>query len=657
MSYHQIIYTILFAAAMLFFCYSCIKRFGLLALGKKENRFRNLSLRLWYTFFYVFGQKRVLEKPYGSNHFIIFWSFMLLLLANGEFLVKGLIPVLSLDSLPVAIQSPLFMLFDIVSLFALVSVFIAAVRRFIKPPFPGALTFEAFIILGMIGTLMTAYFSMHGAYIAAGREIVAASMPVSSIFASLFYQNMTPTALEPYIAFWWWVHALVLLVFLNYLPYSKHMHILTSIPNIFFRRKEKPNAMPREVFEKNAVYGAGDVSGFSWKDLLDAYSCTECGRCQMVCPAGITGKPLNPRLVIHDMKVNLLKNGPLMQKGKSPVMPLIGDAGEGSISEDSIWSCTTCGACMEVCPVFIEQMPKLIHMRRHLVEMKASFPPELLNLFENIEQRSNPWGVAPGDRTKWYSMLQVKPFDKDTEYLFYVGCAGALDTGSKQVSVAMAMILDAAGVSWGVLGKDELCCGDSLRRLGNEFAFETLAKNNVKLLKDKGVKKIITTCPHCFSTLFNDYKDFGLEAEVIHHTVLLDELLKSGALKLSKPLDLGKTVYHDACYLGRHNGIYKEPRDVIHQVTGKSPVEMTRNHSRSFCCGAGGGRMWMEESLGSRINIERVEEALEKQPDTICAACPYCTTMLIDGLKDKKSEHVQVKNIAEIVAEALFLKK
>lgn len=308
---------------------------------------------------------------------------------------------------------------------------------------------------------------------------------------------------------------------------------------------------------------------------------------------------------------------------------------------------------MEVCPVFIEQMPKILQIRRNLVEMKADFPEELLNLFENMEQRSNPWGIAPSDRTKWCSLLDVKPFDESCEYLFYVGCAGAFDSRNKQIALAMAMILDAAGVSWGLLGKEELCCGDSARRLGNEYLFDQMAQANVDLWQRKGVKKIITMCPHCFSTLKNDYQHYGFNGEVISHSEFIADLLSTDTLKLSGNVDFGTVTFHDSCYLGRHNDIYEQPRSIINVITGKNPVEMKRNRSESFCCGAGGGRMWMEEHLGTRINLERVREALDEEPDTVCVACPYCMTMFEDGLKDEHREMVKVRDIAEIVAQAL----
>ena len=646
-----VIFTVLLLAAMLIFLWSCILRFGLVTIGRPENRFDNPVARLRDTFIYAFAQKRVLQKPFGLNHFILFWSFMVLFLANAEFILKGLFPAVSFKVLPLAISNPVYFFFDLFSLLALICVIVAGVRRAIAPPYPGAITLDAYIILSLIACLMIAYFNLHGAEMAIGEE--TSTMPVSSAVGAIFYSGITPEKAHPVIEFWWWLHACIFLFFLNYLPYSKHMHILSSIPSCYFRRFGKANTLPLEAFVKGNKFGVETLADFTWKDLFDSYSCTECGRCQMACPASITGKPLNPRQVIHDLKINLLANGPSIKAGGKIQLPLIGDGGEGSISHDQIWSCTSCGACMEVCPVFIEQMPKILQLRRYLVEMKSQFPEELLNLFENMEQRSNPWGIAPTERTKWCSQIDVKAFDNTTEYLLYVGCAGAFDSRNKQVSVALASILDAAGISYGILGRDEMCCGDSLRRLGNEFVFDMMAKNNVKLFMEKGVKKIITMCPHCFSTLKNDYRQYGLNAEVIHHSDFIDELIAVGRLKLKRSVEMGKVVFHDSCYLGRHNDIYDSPRRVITRATGKKPDEMKRSRETSFCCGAGGGRMWMEEHLGTRINLDRVTEALSLNPDTLCVTCPYCMTMFNDGLKDKSAEKVAVRDIAELVGEAI----
>ncbi len=650
------IFTPLLLISMASFAWGCWKRFSLISLGRSEDRFDNIGTRFGDMLLYAFGQKRVVAKPFGINHFIIFWSFIILLVANTEFLLHGVFPSVSLTNLPDGILMPLLLLLDIVSLLALAAVAAAAVRRLVVPPYPEARTMEAFFILFLIATLMLAYFGINAAKISTmqegGRVLARVWMPVSSVFA-----GMVPVAAGAYVyGFSWWAHALALLAFMCYLPNSKHMHILTAIPNCFFQRLGKPNTQPREEFTVGNTFGVDRVDHYSWKDLLDSFSCTECGRCQNVCPASITGKPLNPRAVIHNIKVNLLENGAALKKGGAPQTPLIGESGEGSVSEESIWACTTCGACMEACPVFIEQMPKIIQLRRHLVESEAKFPEELLNLFENMEGRSNPWGIAPTERTKWCSQLDVKPFDKDkTEYLFYVGCAGSFDSRNKHVSVAMSQLLDRAGISWGILGKDEKCCGESVRRLGNEYVFDKMARENVAMFIERGVKKVITQCPHCFTILKNDYRQFGLELEVIHHSELLRNLVQDGRLVLDKTTQyMGATVFHDSCYLGRHNDVYDAPREVVRAATGQAPAEMGRNRNNAFCCGAGGGRMWMEEQVGERINLTRVKEALEQKPETICVACPYCMTMFEDGLKDVKAGSVKVRDVAEVLAEALL---
>jgi Fe-S oxidoreductase/nitrate reductase gamma subunit len=651
------IFIAVFVAAIALFGWSCFRRFRLVTLGKAENRFNSVGKRIWNMLFYAFGQRRVVSRRFGLNHFVLFWCFIILLIANTEFLLNGLFPdYISLSRLPDGAYYTLAFIFDVVSALALLAVCIAIIRRVAFPP-PNieARSRDAFVILTLIAILMIAFFGLHASEIAQGIEEAAQYMPVSNFAASAFMSGASTGSLIWLAHFFWWLHAVVLLLFLNYLPYSKHMHILTAIPNCFFKSLEKVNTQPREEFIKGSTFGVGQVDQFSWKGLFDSYSCTECGRCSDSCPATFTGKPLNPRLVIHDIKVNLLKNGPLLAKKKEAALPLIGNSEEGTVSEEAIWECTTCGACMEVCPVFIEHVPRIVDMRRNLVEMKAKFPQELLNFFENIEARSNPWGIAPEKRIAWAAETSVRHFEADkTEYLFFVGCAGAFDARNRRITLAVAKILDAAGISWGILGKDEMCCGDSLRRLGNEFVFDRMARENIKLFEDRGIKKIITLCPHCYSTLKNDYRQYGVELEVMHHTELIGNLIEQGSLELNGSGDLGNMVLHDSCYLGRYNMIYEPQRKAIAAVTGQLPIEMERHHAGSFCCGAGGGRMWMEESIGKRIHVARTEEALKEDPKTICTCCPYCMTMFEDGLKDKEAEdRVQVLDLAEVVAGAL----
>jgi Fe-S oxidoreductase/nitrate reductase gamma subunit len=647
------VFLMVFIAAFLFFGWSAYRRFKLVRIGRPDNRFNAIHKRIWNMLFYAFGQRRVVSKSFGFNHFMLFWAFMILLLANLEFLLNGLAPeVISYSRLPDGLYFALSLIFDIVSALALLAVIIAFIRRiFFPPPHIEARSRDAFAILAMVAILMIAFFGLHASEIALGTERAASYMPISNFGAAIIPAGTSAAALGTAIDIFWWIHAIVLLAFLNYLPYSKHMHILTAIPNCFFKSLEKVRTQSKEEFAKENNYGVGQVNEFPWKGLFDSYACTECGRCSDACPATFTGKPLEPRLVIHDIKVNMLKN----YDGQEGTLSLIGGEVEGSVSEEVLWECTTCGACMEVCPVFIEHVPRIVDMRRYLVEMKAKFPEELLTFFENMEQRSNPWGMAPTERTKWAADIEVKPFEAGrTEYLFYVGCAGAFDSRNRHTTLSLASILNKSGISWGILGREELCCGESLRRLGNEYVFDQMVKANLKMFADKGIRKIITQCPHCFSTLKNDYAQYGANLEVIHHTEFIQKLLLENKLLLKNTDQLGKVLYHDSCYLGRYNSIFEAPRRVISLATGEAPTEMERNRENGFCCGGGGGRMWMEEHEGTLINVARVEEALEKEPDTICVACPYCMTMFEDGLKDKEADaKVRVLDLAEIVARAL----
>jgi len=636
--------------AIAFFLWSAYRRFRVIGLGQPENRFDSRGKRIRSMLFYPFTQLCTLSRSYlfSINHAFFFWSFLLLIAANVITLLWGLFP----GMLPGGLYPVLALIFEIAWVIALLSIIISLLRRLVfRPKYTLPMTPDAAITMSFFVVLFVGYFGFQASEIARGVIKDSSLMPVSGWLASTFMGNATETPGNVF----WWLFTGGLLGFIDYLAYTKHTHILASIPNCYFRSLEKVTTQPREDFEKSKTLGVGQIDQFRWNDLLDTFACTECGRCTDNCPATATDKPLNPRTVIHDLKYNLAINGRLLLTKKEAVLPLIGNDHEGSVAPDAIWACTTCGACMEMCPVFIEHVPKIVGMRRYLVEEKSQFPEELSKFFENVKQRSNPWGLPPPERVKWAMPLRGKPYlPGKTDYLFYVGCAGSFDTRAKQTTLAIARILDAAGISWGILGMQEKCCGDSVRRLGYEFNFDKMARENIKLFQDKKVTKIITACPHCYSTFKNDYCQYGAEFEVMHYSELVSNLIKEGKLPLKQNADLGKVVFHDSCYLGRYNGIYQAPREVLAAVSGQAPAEIAHNHEKGFCCGAGGGRMWMEENLGTRINTKRVEEALQEDPKTICACCPYCITMLEDGLKEKKAENnIKVLDLAEIVAGAL----
>jgi len=665
-SLESLLFAVLLVCGLGFFLRNVFRLFAMVCLGKAENRFDHLCSRFKGMVLYAFLQLRVVSEKFGINHFLLFWGFIVLLLVNAQFFIAGVFPLFSFSFLGTIPYGILLFMADIMSLLVLACVVVAVIRKvFFRPPHIEA-TLDAFFILFMVASLMLAYFGLHACEIKLGEVTMISWMPVSHALANLF--TTTPPETTHLLArIFWWIHALVLLFFVNYLPYSKHLHILTAIPNCFFRSFSFVTTVPRLVFKRGLTFGTSKVVQFSWKDLFDFLSCTECGRCQAACPAHNTDKPLNPREVIHQGKMNLLANGrPILSSRPADTLapapadasmsvPLI-NGSEESVATDAIWACTTCGACMAKCPVFIEHVPKLIEMRRHLVMEKAQFTEELTAFFENSEQRFNPWGIAPTDRAKWAQDLDITLLadGKKVEYLFYVGCAGAFDSRNRQVTTALTRILNAANISWGILGTEEKCCGDSLRRLGNEYVFDKLAQDNIQIFKKYGIKKIITYCPHCFSTLKNDYKQFGADFEVIHHSQFIYNLIQQGKISLKGSMD-GKTVIHDSCYLGRYNDIYSEPREIIKSASnGTAPLEMKRCGQESFCCGAGGGRMWMEELIGKRIYLERTQEALGMNPSTIAVSCPYCMTMFEDGVKDEKAQDtVKVKDISEIVAEAL----
>jgi Fe-S oxidoreductase len=447
-----------------------------------------------------------------------------------------------------------------------------------------------------------------------------------------------------------WIHMLLVLGFSVYIPGSKHLHIIAAGPNTFLKTLSREKGMRKINFEDESVtqYGTAKSTDMSWKDVLDYYSCTECGRCQDLCPAHNTGKPLSPKMLILDLKENMYRHKDKILAAKTDeVGPLI----DSHVTEDVIWACTSCRACEVACPVFIEHTDKIYDIRRNLVMMESKFPAEVQTVFKNMETNATPWAFSAADRANWAEGLSVKSMAEDSavDVLLWVGCAGSYDDRNKKVLRSFVSLLKKAGIKFSILGQEEQCTGDPARRIGNEYLFQTLAQANVETLNRYAVKRIVTACPHCFNTLKNEYKDFGGTFEVFHHSQFLARLISEGKLKPTKSVDETIT-FHDSCYLGRWNNIYEQPRAILEALPSARLVEMKQNHDQSMCCGAGGGRMWMEETIGKRINVTRTEQALATKAGIVAASCPFCMTMLTDGMKSKEmQDKVKVMDIAELM--------
>ena len=646
----------------------------------QQSPLSDLVDRIGAVIYLAFFQRRVVRETFGWNHVIIFWSFMIITVGHIEFIVRGVYPPFSMSFVGPTLYHIILAGEDFMAFLVLFAIALALFRRIvIRPNYIHYTSKEGFIVLSLIGMVMITYFGAMGFGIVAKEPSVlshADHIYVSSQVA-LIFDGVDPKVAYVISESFWWAHAVILLGFLNFIPHSKHIHLLGAIPNIFFHKREKHKAaLTRLNFEdENAErFGVGLVADFTWKALLDTYACTECGRCDKYCPARRTGKALEPQQLMHDIRKNLYINGDELLKSRGqfevgpaaadwePSLSLIAeteaDRKAGQTSQEVLWGCTNCGACVQACPVLIDHVDAIMDMRRYLTLTEGAVSPELSNTMSNIERNYNPWGIGADKRGDWVESLGLKVWEQSQdseqyEYLFWVGCAGSFDNASQKTTKALSEILTAANISYAVLGKNEKCTADPARRAGNEYLFEEMALSNTTLLNELGVKKVVTACPHCFNTLKNEYPAFGGKYEVIHHSQLIAELLENQRIEVTEAA-LKQVTYHDPCFLGRWNDEVEAPRKSLAALKHLKVVEMAEHGKKSMCCGAGGAQMWMEEQHGSaRVNVVRTEQALEVKPEAIVVGCPFCKTMISDGAKHLGHESLPVVDIAEVVAEAL----
>ncbi|MQY04915.1 (Fe-S)-binding protein [Actinomadura macrotermitis] len=632
----------------------------------------------------VLGQRKLLKWTVaGLAHAAVMWAFFLL---ATVYLEAGVALLFGLDKHIPFLQTwgPIGFVQDTIALLCALGLIVFAIIRFKDSPkrldrksrFKGSHTGGAWVILFMIFNVVWTMFFFRGVERANG-NLAYGKAAYFSYLSGTPFEGLSHHTLEILESVGLLAHIGVALVFLVIVVNSKHLHIFIAPLNVMFKRRPNGLGAAQPMMSKGKpldfeeadpdedTFGRGKIEDFTWKGLLDMATCTECGRCQSQCPAWNTGKPLSPKMVILELRDHAFAKAPYLiaseeerekftdeQKLEMQVdKELVGE--NGVIHPDVLWSCTNCGACVEQCPVDIEHIDHILDMRRFQVMIESSFPSEAGVMLKNLENKGNPWGMSESKRLEWVEEVDFEvPVVEDslpegTEYLFWVGCAGALEDRAKKTTKAVAELLHIAGVKFAVLGGMEACTGDPARRLGMEFVFQMLGQQNVETLNEVGAKKIVATCPHCFNTLANEYPQIGGEYEVVHHTQLLAHLVEEGKLTPVTPIEENIT-YHDPCFLGRHNKVYKQPRDIMATVPGVKTQEMHRHKDRGFCCGAGGARMWMEERIGKRINTERVDEALETNPDTVSTACPFCLVMLGDAINEKKNEGA-AKETLEVV--------
>jgi len=634
------------------------RHYRLWHLGKEENRSDDRATRLKTLLAVTFGHTSFWRELYpGSMHFLIFWGAILIFL--GKF-VRLFSYVVGLTNPPQATFEYASFVSEIGGLLVVLGGCLAVYRRYIlKPSRLETKPTNTLIYLWGVVLLITGFFIKGYRIAVIGGNVpdwfswAPFSYPLSRFFLIL------PTAPLNELLIWHRVliHALPAFLFFAYVFITRTplQHFFLSPINVFFRSlKRKGILAPIPNFEEAETYGVKEIWEYTWKQLLDLEACTNCGRCQDVCPAHLTQKPLSPRRMTQNLKNHLWQEGPKLlsapsdQRHSEAIM-------EKTVGEDELWACTNCMACEEVCPVYIEQISRNIDLRRNLVLVETKYTSDIRLTLKNLEKTNNPWGMGRGLRTDWAKDLGVKKFseESDPEILLWVGCCGSFDARNQKVATSIVKILQATGIRFGILGNEEGCCGDPARRIGNEYLYQTTAEANIEVLKGYGVKNILTLCPHCFHTLKNEYPQFGGEFQVIHHTEFLTDLISSGKLRLTKPIDKVIT-YHDSCYLGRANQIFEAPRKILRSIPGLKLIEMERHHKQSFCCGAGGGRMWMEEHIGTRINQMRTDQAIQTKATLVGTACPYCLTMLVDGIKEKGQEgNMAAFDLSELIEQSM----
>jgi Fe-S oxidoreductase/nitrate reductase gamma subunit len=661
------IFALIILLTLVGFFVPVIHRIRIIRSGLPDKRFRHLGRRLGSALSKILLQLCTLKNERvfsGFMHVFIFYGALTFDTMTLNHTLEGFFPDFYLFG-DTGFGLFFSLMVDVFAVLVLVGVLFFAFRRFILRPKAYATTPMDSLIIYVALTLVTLSYMYFEVFAIAHHPESERLAFLGGALSESLCAGMSAAAVNQHFHIAWWLHILLVYGFIVYVPHSKYFHMIAGSFNLLVNRDTPMGELPALDIENSEVFGIEKGLDYTWKDLLDSFACMECGRCQDACPAFASDKPLSPKMIIFNLKNHLLQDG---AKYKSRDRESLKSLMDGVFTPDEIWACTTCGACMHVCPVEIEHIPKIVGLRRGQVLMESKFPGELNAFFRNMETNSNPWGIGFSDRAAWAEGLDVKLMSESPQagYLFWVGCAGSFDEEGKKISQALVSVLQKARIDFAILGAEEKCCGDSARRLGNEYLYQMQAAENILAFHNYGVQRIITICPHGYNTFKNEYPallpllpDLPSEAkesfgriEILHHTQLIAELLREGKIHLNSGRDLSLT-YHDSCYLGRHNGIIKEPREILSRVDGARFKELPQCREHSFCCGAGGGLMWTEESLGQRINHMRTAEVISTSPDLVVTSCPFCQTMLVDGLKDKEQAHIKVKDIAQLVAESL----